>query len=160
MAESQPAAPPAADAASPLFAHVQQVWQGIKSRSEIYRILLGDIRLISASEGRIVARLDIAPVHINSKGIFHGAVSATIVDWAGGMAIAATGLDKTGVSTDIHVAYVSAARAGEVLEIEAWVTKVGKSLGYTQVEIRKAVEGGGKGEVVSTGSHTKYLKFT
>lgn len=137
-----------------LLTHVQSVWDGIRANSAIYRILLSDIRLVSATHGRVIAQLDIAPVHINSKGIFHGSVSATIVDWAGGMAIAATGLERTGVSTDIHVSYVSAAREGEVLEIEAWTTKVGRTLGYTQVEIRKvAKEDGGKGPVVCTGSH-------
>lgn len=143
-----------------LLAHVQSVWDGIRANSAIYRILLSDIRIVSATHGRVIARLDIEPVHINSKGIFHGSVSATIVDWAGGMAIAATGLASTGVSTDIHVSYVSAARDGEVLEIEAWTTKVGKTLAYTQVEIRKAgKDDGERGPVVCTGSHTKYLPF-
>lgn len=143
-----------------LLPHVQNVWDGIRANSAIYRILLSDIRLVSATQGRVIAQLDIAPVHINSKGIFHGSVSATIVDWAGGMAIAATGLEKTGVSTDIHVSYVSAAREGEILEIEAWTTKVGRTLAYTQVEIRKiGKENGEKGPVVCTGSHTKYLPF-
>jgi acyl-coenzyme A thioesterase 13 len=82
------------------------------------------------------------------------------------MAIAATGLSKTGVSTDIHVTYVSAAREGDVLEIEAWVTRVGKTMGFTMVEIRQvavADEKGaaeGKGATVATGTHTKYLAGT
>jgi len=140
--------------------HVQQHWSTIRSKSPVYAFFFSDIQIVSAqqAEGRIIAHLPLSTNHINSKGILHGSVSATLIDWAGGMAIAAaTGRDRTGVSTDIHVSYVSAAREGERLEIEAWVNRAGKTLAYTTVEIRKAVDGGTKGPVVAAGSHTKYL---
>ena len=140
-----------------ILGHVQKVWDGIRPNSTIYRLLLSEVEWVSAAHGRIVARLRLQPVHLNSKGTLHGSVSATIVDWAGGMAIASTGLHKTGVSTDIHISYVSAAKDNDFIEIEAWVTRVGKSLAYTMVEIRKVGDDvNGKGPVVCTGSHTKY----
>ncbi|KAB5550827.1 HotDog domain-containing protein [Coniochaeta sp. 2T2.1] len=155
-ANTNDAAPVTADA--DILSHVKNVWDGIRPNSTIYRLLLSDLEWVSASHGRIIARLRLQPVHLNSKRTLHGSVSATIVDWAGGMAIASTGLNKTGVSTDIHVSYVSAAKDNDLVEIEAWVNRVGRSLAYTTVEIRKvAGEAGGKGLVVCTGSHTKYL---
>ncbi len=142
--------------------HVQQHWDGIRPNSPIYSIFFSSIELVSATsdpQGRVVARLPLAAVHINSKGILHGAVSAALVDWAGGMAIAAgTGRDRTGVSVDIHISYVGPAKAGDVLEVEAWVNRAGATLAYTSVEIRKVGAGGERGGVVATGSHTKYLK--
>lgn len=143
-----------------LYAHVQKIWDNTRSKSAIYRILLSDAKLVSVTHGRVIARLQLAPEHLNSGQSLHGSVSATIVDWAGGLAIASTGLERTGVSTDIHVSYVSGARLGETIEIEAWVSKVGRSMGYTMVEIRKQGSGGDgeKGAVVCTGSHTKFLK--
>lgn len=71
---------------------------------------------------------------------------------------------STGVSTDMHLSYCSTAREGDTLEVEAWVSRRGKKLGFTGFEIRKRVEGGGwergeRGEVVVVGSHTKYLPF-
>ena len=141
-----------------ILTHVQKVWDGIRPNSTIYRVLLSEVQWVSAVHGRVIARMLLQPVHLNSKKTLHGSVSATIVDWAGGMAIASTGRDKTGVSTDIHISYVSAARDNDVIEIEAWVSRVGKSLAYTMVEIRKvAADPGSKGAVVCTGSHTKYL---
>ncbi|KAK3326141.1 HotDog domain-containing protein [Apodospora peruviana] len=152
-----------------LVEHVQATWDKIRPNSAIYNILLSNIRIISAANGRIVAHLPLESVHLNSKRILHGAVSGTLCDWAGGMAIAATGVDKTGVSTDMHLSYVSTAREGDTLEIEAWVSKAGRNLGYTSFEIRKAlpedVEAARpgrldrRGAVVATGSHTKYLNF-
>ncbi|KAH8909231.1 Thioesterase/thiol ester dehydrase-isomerase [Coniochaeta sp. PMI_546] len=145
--------------AADVLAHVQKVWDRIRPNSTIYRLLLSELQWVSASHGRIVVRLTLQPVHLNSKRTLHGSVSATIVDWAGGMAIASTGLHKTGVSTDIHISYVSTAKDNDMIEIEAWVSKVGRSLAYTMVEIRKVGVGGigGKGLIVCTGSHTKYL---
>ncbi len=103
----------------------------------------------------MVARLPVGAHLLNSKGGLHGSVSATIVDWAGGMAIASTGLEKTGVSTDIHVSYVSAAKLGDTLTIEGNVSRVGKNLGFTTVTILKG-EGENK-SVVAHGTHTKYI---
>ncbi len=42
---------------------------------------------------------------------------------------------------------------GDVLEVKGWVVRVGGSLGFTGVEVRKV--GGG---VVAVGSHTKFLR--
>ncbi|VBB75518.1 Putative thioesterase [Podospora comata] len=144
------------------LSHVQSTWDFIRPNSSIYNHLLSDIRLVAATKGRIIAHLDVTPIHTNSKNILHGAVSGTLCDWAGGMAIAAeTGLQKTGVSTDMHVSYCSTAKVGDTLEIEAWVGRAGKNLGFTGFEIRRGVTNGEgkKGVVVAMGSHTKFLLF-
>ncbi|KAL1864039.1 hypothetical protein VTK73DRAFT_6259 [Phialemonium thermophilum] len=151
--------PTATDDAA-LLAHVQSVWDRIRPNSTIYRLLLSDVVLVSARPGRFVARLALQPVHLNSNQTLHGAVSAAIVDWAGGMAIATTGRAKTGVSTDIHVTYASAARLGDTIEIDARANRVGRNLGFTTVEIRKLpAADGGEATVVCTGSHTKYVNI-
>ena len=105
----------------------------------------------------MIARLTVGPKHINSKGSLHGSVSATIVDWAGGMAIASHGLEKTGVSTDIHVTYSSGARMGDVLTIEGKTIKVGRNMGFTTVSIYKADGDKAMGTMVAHGTHSKYI---
>ncbi len=42
---------------------------------------------------------------------------------------------------------------GDVLEVKGWVVKVGGSVGFTGVEVRKVGAG-----VVAVGSHTKFLR--
>ena len=103
----------------------------------------------------MTALLTLLPHHLNSAGALHGSVSATIVDWAGGMAIASLGREKTGLSTDMHISFLSAAREGEVIWIKAEAKKLGATLGFTAVEIRKRDE---NGEVLISGLHTKYVK--
>ncbi|KAI4241249.1 MAG: hypothetical protein L6R40_004665 [Gallowayella cf. fulva] len=135
--------------------HVRSYWLNMKSNSPIYNFLLGDIVIVSATKGQIVAHLKVLPVHFNSKKSLHGVVSACIMDWAGGMAIASEGLDNTGLSTDIHTTFVSTAKEGDMLEIESKASKVGASLAFTTIEIRHAGEGG---KVIAHGTHTKYIK--
>lgn len=142
---------------TPELEHVRTVWDQIRPNSTIYRLLLSDIEIIRASNGTINARLLVEPVHLNSKGTLHGTVSSCLTDWAGGLAIASTGLGKTGVSTDIHTAFVGTAKEGDWLEIEGRAIKVGGTLAFTTVEIRKVVDGSA-GPVVCIGTHTKYVK--
>ena len=73
------------------------------------------------------------------------------------MAIATHGLEKTGLSTDIHVTYSSGAKLGDVLTIEGKTTKVGRNLGFTTVTIYKADGDEAKGIVVAHGTNSKYI---
>jgi acyl-coenzyme A thioesterase 13 len=134
---------------------VQACWARISQGSPVYSFFFADIRLISATDGSMVAELPVISNHLNSKGGLHGSVSATIVDWAGGMAIASTGMEKTGLSTDIHVSYVSTAKLGDVLMIEGNVSKIGRNMGFTTVTISKGA--GEKKTIVAHGTHTKYI---
>ena len=133
---------------------VQACWHRV-SDSPVYKWFFSDIRIVSASHGSMTAELPLSPKLLNSKGGLHGSVSATIVDWAGGMAIASTGLEKTGLSTDIHVSYVGTAKEGDMLTIEGNASKVGRNMGFTTVTIFKG-EGEEK-QVVAHGTHTKYI---
>ncbi len=134
---------------------VRSFWARTLSKSPIYNFLLHDIEIFFATSGIMRARLCILPVHLNSKGTLHGTVSACLTDWAGGMAIATVGLEKTGVSTDIHTTYVSTAKEGDLIEVEARASKVGASLAFTTIEIRHSGEGGA---IICTGTHTKYVR--
>ncbi|KAL1993372.1 hypothetical protein VTN49DRAFT_3321 [Thermomyces lanuginosus] len=136
---------------------VLKVWNRSRPNSPIYQFLLDDVEVYDASTGVVRARLKVSDRHLNSKNSLHGSFSATVVDWAGGLAIASHGLDSTGVSTDIHVSYLSGAKLGDQLEIEGRADKVGKSLAFTTVTISKRGEDG-QLVVVAQGSHTKYIR--
>ncbi|OJJ61026.1 hypothetical protein ASPSYDRAFT_42865 [Aspergillus sydowii CBS 593.65] len=139
------------------LAHVTATWDRQRENSAIYSLLLEKIDIYYAENGLVRARLPIQPLHVNSKGTLHGTLSACLVDWAAGMAIASTGPSTTGVSTDLSVSYLSTAKAGDILEIEGRALKIGKTLAFTRVAVGKSVEGG-KSIPVVEGSHTKYVK--
>ena len=142
-----------------ILAHVEEFWQGRKPHSPIYQFLLNDIELTHASKGVVRARLPLTHNHVNAHGGIHGSVSATLIDWVGGIAIAAwDNRTKTGVSTDIHISYQSSAKDGDTIEIEGRAGKVGGTLAFTTATIWKLVDGK-PGPVVASGSHTKYVKM-
>jgi len=136
--------------------HVKAVWLRMQGNSPIYDFLLSDVEIISATTGSVTSRLVLGKNHVNSKGTIHGAVSAALVDWSGGLAIATHNLEKTGASLEIHVTYIGTAQAGDTLEIEAVANKVGRSIAFTTIRIYKIVDGHQSG-MVATASHTKYI---
>ncbi|KAF7324100.1 4HBT domain-containing protein [Mycena kentingensis (nom. inval.)] len=140
------------------FTAVDSVLQNYLSSSPIYKLLLSTIVLDSASAGRVSLKLIVLPIHVNSKSVLHGSLSATIVDLVGGLVVASTGSPKTGMSTDMHVSFVAAAREGDTLCIEGIAERVGGTLAFTRVRIEKQDVGTGARSLVATGSHTKYLK--
>jgi acyl-coenzyme A thioesterase 13 len=142
-----------------IFAHVEKYWEGRKPSSPIYQFLLEDIKITHASKGVVRARLPLTNNHVNTHGGIHGSVSATLIDWVGGIAIAAwDNRTKTGVSTDIHISYQSSAKAGDTIEIEGRAGKVGGTLAFTTATIWKVVDDK-QGPIVATGSHTKFVKI-
>jgi acyl-coenzyme A thioesterase 13 len=141
------------------FAHISNYIQERGTASPIYAFLFTPgLQLIHASRGLVIARLILGPAHLNSSGSLHGSVSATIVDWAGGLAIAAWDCrSTTGVSVDINISYLNSARQGEI-EIEGKVDKIGGSLAFTTVGIWKVGEAGKRGDAVALGRHTKFVR--
>ncbi|KAJ5469803.1 hypothetical protein N7530_007160 [Penicillium desertorum] len=125
--------------------HVRGVWERTKNDSPIYRLLLPDVDIISATRGQMQARLKLTAEHVNSRGTIHGAVSAAIIDWGGACA-----------SIDIHVSYLSTATVGNTLDISAVADRVGKSMAFTTVKISRVIDDQ-VGPLVSKGSHTKFL---
>jgi len=168
MAEPSPTsaltAPASSDAAT--LAHVNSYHSTRCCASPIYAFLFGEadaslIRFTNATRGLFTARLTLSDRHLNSSGSIHGSVSATIVDWAGGLAIAAWDLrTSTGVSVDINISYLSGARLGQEVEIEGKVERVGANLAFTEVRIWKvdACGEGTRGALVASGRHTKFVK--
>ena len=140
--------------ASPELDHVTAVWQNMKGNSPIYDFLLASIRIISATKGSITAQLTLEQPHVNSRGTIHGAVSATLVDWSGGLAIATHGMERTGASIDIHITYIGTAAIGDIIQVEATANKVGRSIAFTSIRITNVTTS----SMVATGSHTKYIQ--
>lgn len=121
--------------------------------SPIYAFLLKDLAVqTTTTSGTSICHLVLAPEHLNSVGSIHGSVSATIVDWASGSALATMG-SKSGASVDMHVTFLSKAKLGEMVEVKGIVDRLGGRIAFTRVEVRK-VEGG---ELVVTAIHTKFV---
>ncbi|KAJ7735387.1 thioesterase family protein [Mycena maculata] len=140
-----------------LFSQVETQLTTYLTSSPLYSLLLSTLELVFVSDGRVALKLVVLPVHVNSKAVLHGSLSATLVDLVAGLAIISAGSPKTGLSTDLHVSFVGAAREGETLWVEAIAERVGATLAFTRVRIEKELAEAGRA-LVATGSHTKYVR--
>ncbi|ATY58616.1 Thioesterase superfamily [Cordyceps militaris CM01] len=138
--------------------HVAAVLSALRRRSPIYGTILPTLTLHGVERGRVVCRLVLDGVHVNSRGALHGAVSATIVDMTTGMAIAAWDLrDTTGASADMHLSYLGTAVVGDELEVTATAERVGGSLAFVAVRIDKLGPDGAR-TPVTLAQHTKFVR--
>lgn len=132
-----------------------QMWERQKVKSPVYSFMLRDVVITHAEPGLFKARIKASEEHMNSHNGLHGVFSACVTDWSGGLAIATHGWQSTGVSVDIHVTYLSTAKIGDMLEIEATADRVGRNLAFTSVNVWK-IDGDEK-KLVAKGTHTKYV---
>ncbi|XP_003564778.4 acyl-coenzyme A thioesterase 13 [Brachypodium distachyon] len=111
------------------------------------------LRVDAIDPGRARFSFTVPPRLTNGRKHMHGGAVASLVDLAGSAAFFAGGSPATGVSLDITVSFLGAARANEEIEIEAKVLGIGERTGCVTVEVRRK----STGEVLAHGRHTKYL---
>jgi acyl-coenzyme A thioesterase 13 len=116
------------------------------------RVLEG-MTVEKVSSGSVTCTLTVQEGVQNAFTSLHGGATCTIVDIVGTMALLTVDPTRPGVSVDLSVSFVSAAKAKESIIIEGKVLKSGKRLGFTQVDIYKASDR----SLVASGRHTKAL---
>ncbi|CAG8729749.1 6613_t:CDS:2, partial [Acaulospora morrowiae] len=67
----------------------------------------------------------------------------------------AKGMNSTGLSTDISISYIDAAKAGDVLLLKSECLKIGKTLAFTTIDLYNKKDS----KLISQGRHTKFLKI-
>ncbi|KAH7329499.1 thioesterase family protein [Stachybotrys elegans] len=149
---------PLPDAAPERLAAVQTLAARLLQKSHIYGVYLTTMEFTSVRQGLVVAKLPLEDKHMNSRGGIHGAVSATIIDFVTGLGIASYDLrEATGVSLEMNVSYLGTAHAGDTVEVESKVERVGGTIAVVTVTITKIEADGGRSPV-TLGRHTKYVK--
>lgn len=116
---------------------------------------LEGMNVVHVGADKVVVELIVHQGLANAYGTLHGGATCTIVDVVSTMALLAIDPLRAGVSVDLNCSFLSAAKVGEKIVIEARVLRSGKKLGFTEVDIWK---GDGAAKVmVATGRHTKAL---
>ncbi|XP_038652875.1 acyl-coenzyme A thioesterase 13 isoform X1 [Scyliorhinus canicula] len=138
-------------AASTLSA-LRQVVQGMTGGTGFDRVL-NKMAVVSACPGKIVCEMKVEEEHVNRGGNLHGGLTATLVDVVSTTALLNTERALPGVSVDMNITYMSAAKLGEDIIITAQVLKEGKTLAFTTVDLTSKVTG----KLLAQGRHTKHL---
>eukprot|EP00037_Helgoeca_nana_P007762 m.70349 g.70349 ORF g.70349 m.70349 type:complete len:196 (-) comp18501_c0_seq3:1409-1996(-) len=103
-----------------------------------------------------IADVEITPSLTNAYSTLHGGAIATLVDVLGTLALLAEDPSKPGVSVEINVSYLSAAKVGTHIVAEGTVLRSGRSLGYTEVRLHDTTTK----KLVAIGRHTKAFPRT
>ncbi len=113
---------------------------------------LEGIELVSVHEGKARVRLPVGPRVLNMGGKLHGGAIATLVDDAGTIAIiSADRSSRPGVSTDLNVSFFAPGEGAVIAD--ALVLKIGRTLAFVTVDIRREQDG----ILVAQGRMTKHL---
>jgi len=113
-------------------------------------------KLIDGDVGRCLVELKVCQEHTNLIGTLHGGFSATLVDTFTSCSLLTPDADnvhKMGVSVNLSLEYMKAAKVGEDIIVDAKVLKRGKNLAFLEAEIRNKETNA----LLVKGSHTKYI---
>lgn len=100
------------------------------------------VRLEEWREGYVRLSLVVEERHTNPHGVMHGGVITTLMDEAvGGVLASARGLHAMWgaphATVDMNVSFLSNARAGDEITVEASVLKLGRSVAFGEAEARR-----------------------
>ncbi|XP_061598443.1 acyl-coenzyme A thioesterase 13 [Cololabis saira] len=115
--------------------------------------VLTKVDLLSAAPGKVVCGMRVEEEHTNRFGTLHGGLTATLVDVVSTVAIMYSERGTPGVSVDMNITYMSAAKLGEDVLITAQVLKQGRSLAFATVDLTSKATG----KLLAQGRHTKHL---
>ncbi|KAJ8267582.1 hypothetical protein COCON_G00127540 [Conger conger] len=115
--------------------------------------VLSKVNILSASPGKLVCEMKVEEEHTNRGGTLHGGMTATLVDVISTAALLHTERGAPGVSVDMHITYMNAAKLGEDILITAEVLKQGRTLAFATVDLTSKASG----KLIAQGRHTKHL---
>jgi acyl-coenzyme A thioesterase 13 len=126
-------------------------FQALFGKAGFDRALVG-LEMLDVGEGFAKVRLPVGADVQNLGGKLHGGAVATLVDDAGTIAIIATDRQsRPGVSTDLNVSFFAPGEG--VVIADAKVLKIGRTLAFVSVDIRREQDG----VLVAQGRMTKHL---
>lgn len=112
------------------------------------------IHIIDGADGKCTAEFKVGPEHLNRGGFLHGGFTATIVDMVTTYALMSKPCNA-GVSVDLHVTYLKAAKEGDTIVVSANTIKAGKKLAFIECVLMQKNDGA----IVARGSQTKFVEY-
>ncbi|XP_023346911.1 acyl-coenzyme A thioesterase 13 [Eurytemora carolleeae] len=130
---------------------LHQVLKGLGEGEGLDRAL-GVCKVVAGGPGSCTLSLVVDKPHTNRGETLHGGFSAHLVDTVTTMALMTNEGGLPGVSVDMSLSYLKAAKIGEEIFIEARTLKKGRTLAFLECEIKNK-----NGDLLVKGSHTKFI---
>ncbi|XP_023675885.2 acyl-coenzyme A thioesterase 13 [Paramormyrops kingsleyae] len=138
--------------ASLSLTHLKELMRSMVDGPGFDRVL-SKVNIVSASPGKVVCEMKVEEEHTNRLGTLHGGMTATLVDVISTSAFMYTERGLPGVSVDMNITYMNAAKVGDDVLITAQILKQGRTLGFATVDLTSKATG----KLIAQGRHTKYL---
>ena len=117
-----------------------------------YAAALG-VRLVDATDGRVVLEMDVTEQHLNFLDLTHGGAVFSLADCA--MSLASNGGAERAVAIDAHLVISGGSAAGDVLRAVAEPAVGGRTLGTHRITVTRRdgrIVGMFTGTVMRTGA--------
>ncbi|XP_015522508.1 putative esterase C31F10.02 [Neodiprion lecontei] len=114
------------------------------------------LNYLSLENGQAKVKFTVTEDHINTEGHLHPGLTTTLIDVLSSHALLVHGDGFSGVSTNIHVSLSQRASVGDLILIEAKVSKLLEPLAFVEVELLR--KNGMVEEVVARGQHTLFVR--
>uniref|UniRef100_A0AC34QVX6 Thioesterase domain-containing protein n=2 Tax=Panagrolaimus sp. JU765 TaxID=591449 RepID=A0AC34QVX6_9BILA len=127
------------------FEAYQKYWNSIDVWDGFYE-MFRQCKLIDAEPGKLTFEFVVTQDVLNGHGILHGGATATLLDVLMSMTIRdpfeQTNIHKqTGVTVDLTIYYLNAAKIGDVIIIQVEKLKSGKTMGFFKSKITRKNDG-------------------
>lgn len=119
------------DGQQSLAERVQKAYDSMGRGANFNRIMKGIRSLSANNEGKLTAEFTVLEEHVNDKGTIYGGLLAALVDVLTATCVKLVLPESRIVSIELAVSYLSAAKIGENVFIEANCVKAGKSIAFT-----------------------------
>ncbi len=113
----------------------------------------GGLVVSRQTPGLVEASFLVEPHLQNSFGTLHGGATSTVVDVLGTMALLSMDPARPGVTVEMSTSFLNSVKVGDTVDVRGRVTKYGKKLGFTEIELTSRTTG----KLVATGRHTKFF---
>lgn len=130
----------------------RSLFKALTNGSNFDRVLR-KVTLTAIATNRVSCEMKVEEEHVNRSGTLHGGLTSTLVDTISTIAIMANERGEPGVSTELSVSYLRAPKLGETVRIDAECLKVGRTLAFAKVDIRRLSDDA----LVAVGKHTKFV---
>jgi acyl-coenzyme A thioesterase 13 len=116
-----------------LAAFKTMVGKEFSSPSPVGKWLEG--RLVEATEGSTVVTYTVLPHFANPMGLMHGGVYATMLDDVIGATVYAMDNEFMFTTINLNIDYLSAAKVGEIITVEAHIVRLGKNVIHCEAKM-------------------------
>ncbi|CAJ0932177.1 unnamed protein product, partial [Mesorhabditis belari] len=134
------------------FDVLSKLFKGYQGNESFQRVAAACRVVTAEPTGKVRVEFDVAKEMTNPFGTLHGGYTATLIDIVTTTALIAAERPP-GVSVDLHISYLSAAKIGETVVMDAEVIRAGQSTAFTKASL--FIKGTDK--LIATGLHTKAL---